>query len=68
MSIPTRAYTPEQKKQILQRLYSVWLSYPHMRLGQLIHNAVDGSGQALFYIEDEPLIKACEDGFEQDSG
>jgi hypothetical protein len=68
MSIPTRAYTPEQKKQILQRLYSVWLSYPHMRLGQLIHNAVDSSGQALFYIEDQPLIKACEDGFEQDSG
>lgn len=61
-----RARTPEEKKAILQRLYKVWLTYPHLRLGQLLHNIVDGTGQALFYIEDEPLIKACEDGFKQD--
>lgn len=72
MSTPGRAQTPEQKKQVLQRLYKIWLSYPHLRLGQLLHNVVDGSGQALFYIEDEPLVKVCEEygtklGLEQDT-
>lgn len=65
-----RAKTPEQKKQILQRIYAAWLTYPQLRLGQLLHNVMDESGQPLFYIEDEPLAKACEDaarrGFKQE--
>ena len=61
-----RAKTPEQKRAILERLYSVWLTHPHLRLGQLLHNVVDGTGQALFYIEDQPLIEACENGFRRE--
>ncbi len=31
--------------------------YPDLRLGQLISNAMHGSGVDLFYIEDEELVE-----------
>ncbi len=37
-NIPDRANTPEQKQEIMERLYKLWLEHPELRLGQLIGN------------------------------
>lgn len=36
-----RANTKEQKKQVLDRLYKLWLRHPQLRLGQLIQNVFE---------------------------
>lgn len=59
MSVPKgRAFTPEEKKQILNRILAVWVSVPDMRLGQLIvcsQYTVD-----TFYVEDQKLVENVE--------
>lgn len=30
------AQTPEQKREIIERLYALWLQHPTLRLGELI--------------------------------
>lgn len=52
-----RAITEEQKKEVLEKIFQLWMKYPEMRLGQLIENArlYTGEGKDLFYIEDYPL-------------
>lgn len=57
--MPGRALTPEQKKEITDRLLAAWLRVPAMRLGQLIMNAT--SGRDIFYAEDYPLIREIEE-------
>ena len=52
--IPGRAHTPEQKRAIIQRLYTIWLDAPTLRLGQLIYIAT--GDKKLFDIEDEILV------------
>lgn len=37
--IAHRAQTPEQKREIIERLYTLWQAHPDLRLGQLILNA-----------------------------
>lgn len=59
--VPGRAYTPEQKRAIIEKLYKIWLDVPTLRLCQLIY-IVGGNGQDLdlFYMEDEALITELE--------
>ena len=60
-----RALTPEQKKEVINRLYAAWVSSPHLRLGQLISNVMNNrqndGGIALFYIEDQVLVRWAEE-------
>jgi hypothetical protein len=59
-----RAATPEEKQAILVRLYEAWVKKPHMRLGQLLVNALrpeEGYGTtAIFYVEDGSLLDKVE--------
>lgn len=61
-NIAKRAYTPEQKKEIINRLLVVWISLPDLRLGQLIANAnlTKNEDKDIFYIEDFELIEKME--------
>ena len=52
-----RCETHEEREAILARLLAVWDMYPHMRLAQLVVNAV---GVDPFYVEDKPFIEALE--------
>lgn len=62
MDIPGRAYTPEQKRQVLDRIYRAWLGAPTQRLGQLILNArrPEQPCAEVFYREDEDLVRDIE--------
>lgn len=51
-----RAQTPEQKREVIERIYAAWLAQPHLRLGQFIMNAVEDP----YYVEDFALVKALE--------
>lgn len=62
-----RAITNEQKREIIERLYAVWIKedYNHLRLGQLMEivniwkpNVISDSN--LFYFEDYDLIEELE--------
>ena len=46
---------PERISKILTELSEVWIQYPDLRLGQLLFNVINDP--ALYYIEDEDLIK-----------
>jgi len=60
-----RAFTPEQKKEVINRLYAAWVSSPHLRLGQLISNSINqqkgNDGTALYYVEDQVLVRWAEE-------
>jgi hypothetical protein len=56
---PSRADTPEQKKEVTERLYQVWLRDPSLRLGQLISLAIPNGGDP-FYLEDFELVSRLE--------
>lgn len=53
-----RACSPQQKKEIMERLYAVWINNPELRLGQLLYNAFPNVD--IFYIEDEDFIQKLE--------
>ena len=53
-----RANGSEEKKAILDRIYSVWVRNPDMRLGQIVSGGL-AMGDA-YYIEDRDLIKKIE--------
>lgn len=40
MAIAGRAETDEQKREVVERLLRIWCKQPHLRLGQLLTNAV----------------------------
>lgn len=52
-----RAETPEQKREVIERLYAAWLTSPTERLGQFIWNRAGGD---LFFIEDTALLAILE--------
>jgi hypothetical protein len=56
-----RAETPEQKRAILDKIYSMWLQHPELRLGQLLLNAhsvvSNHKDFDIFYVEDETLVE-----------
>lgn len=54
-----RAHTPEQKREIIERLYSIWLEKSDLRLGQLITSF----GRGLYNTEDFDLIVILEDTY-----
>ena len=58
MPIKNRAETPEQKRQVIERLYAAWLANPDSRLCQLIMNATHPN--PVFYIEDMDLVTQVE--------
>lgn len=53
-----RARTYDEKKEIIERLFKLWLKVPEQRLGQLICNYAP-SGD-LFFPEDYDLMDALE--------
>lgn len=56
-----RALTPEAKRAAVERLLSAWERVPLLRLGQFVELARARAGRAdTFDIEDEALVKACE--------
>lgn len=64
-----RANTPEQKKEICDRLYKWWLENPELRLGQLISWGGQQDGTVdLFYVEDYDLVPQPKDINELDKG
>jgi hypothetical protein len=64
--IKGRAHTPEQKRAIVERLYTLWLTCPALRLGQLLECA--HAGTLLYYIEDEDLLALLEDATKEQVG
>lgn len=58
-----RAWEPQMKKQILDRLGELWDKFPALRLGQLIGNvyhSTDSGGCRLYYAEDYSLVSTLE--------
>ena len=53
-----RARTPEEKLQVIQRLYTAWCKVPDYRLGQLIQGEFKGD---CFYVSDDKFIKCIEE-------
>jgi hypothetical protein len=51
-----RAHTPEQKWEVIERLYTLWLEHPEYRLGQLIANIYKDP----YNVEDFDLIATLE--------
>lgn len=57
-----RALTPNEKRQVIERLYAVWLAMPTLRLGQLVMGVAHTVGRSdPFYVEDRALVEAAED-------
>lgn len=40
-------------------IFTCWQAFPHMRLGQFLHNACHYSDLDLYQVSTEDLIKAC---------
>lgn len=53
---------PKRIDVILTEISNIWHKYPDMRLGQLIGNVLEGT--ALYYVEDDGLVKALKDMYE----
>jgi hypothetical protein len=53
------AQTPEQKREIIERLYALWLQHPTLRLGELI------SVSQLHWRRDFDLIEILEWVYQQ---
>ncbi len=51
--IKGRADTTAKKVKVINKLLSLWLKYPELRLGQLIENL----GEIVYYVEDFDLIE-----------
>lgn len=54
MKLEGRAYTPEEKRAIVERLLALWIEYPSLRLGQLIY--IGTGGRDIFSVEDDAFI------------
>lgn len=56
MKIEGRAYTEGEKRAVIERVFAAWIQTPHLRLGQLIGNAVGDP----YYTEDDELARRLE--------
>jgi len=54
---------PKRIPEALNELKGVWGSFPDLRLGQLILNAV--SEPTLYYVEDSELLKILRDHYSE---
>ena len=50
--------------RVLKELEELWVKYPDLRLGQLIGNVVEDV--ALYYIEDEDLVRMLQLYYEEE--
>lgn len=55
-----RAKTPEEKREVVERIYRAWLKAPELRLGQLIFVALDSKAYRLSYSEDFKIANNIE--------
>jgi len=55
-NITDRAATDEQKRVVIERLYTLWCAHPELRLGQLLSNV----SSDLYFREDIPLMDSLE--------
>ena len=62
IQVDGRAVTPDEKRVIVERILRAWQAQPHLRLGQLLTNAVQARGGegTLFYVEDDVLATIAE--------
>lgn len=59
-----RATTPELKREVIERLYELWIKHPELRLGQLIGNVYHyPSGLDPYFDEDFKFIDKLEAGY-----
>jgi hypothetical protein len=59
-----RAFSPEEKRALIERVLTAWLQSPHERLSQFIANAHRSGRLAqcqLFYVEDDEFAKMLEE-------
>ena len=64
MTMRRRAMTPQQKRDIIERLLSLWEDNPDLRLGQLISNTEGQANQ--FYLEDYQFMDMLEKYYEME--
>lgn len=50
-----RAYTPDEKRDVIEAVLAAWISCKDMRLGQLLCNVMPAE-KDLFYAEDAYLV------------
>jgi len=60
LSANHNAQTPEQKREIIERLYQIWIQHPQQRLGQLV--SISGR----YYRSDYNLIEEIEWQYKHD--
>jgi len=60
-NITDRAATDEQKRVVIERVYTLWCAHPELRLGQLFSNV----SSDLYYKEDFPLVETLEQFYAQ---
>jgi predicted Rossmann-fold nucleotide-binding protein len=67
MTMAQRAKTKDEKKQIITRLYKLWLKNPELRLSQLIENTYHhkNDNHCLYFVEDFDLIEALERHYQE---
>jgi hypothetical protein len=54
-----KARTDKEKREIIERLYHIWIQISDIRLGQLIDNSITG-GKDIFFLEDDEFVKGLE--------
>lgn len=55
IAMKDRAITNEQKREVIESLYALWIKNPELRLGQLIWNGM--KEHDLFFEEDECFVE-----------
>lgn len=68
MSLDGRANTDVEKNAFISTLLQAWKRHPHLRLGQLIDNALHQKAKrageqppTVFYVEDLDLVQAVDE-------
>jgi len=57
LSQTNRATTDEQERQVIERLYTLWIVRPELRLGQLLGNVFR---DIYYYVEDNEMMQTLE--------
>jgi hypothetical protein len=62
-----RAMTAKEKKDVMKRLYKLWLQNPELRLAQLIENVYHHAGpdHCIFHKEDFDFIEELENHYKK---
>lgn len=64
VNLKNRALTDEDKRKVIEDLYSIWIKNPKLRLTQLIANVIEKD--EFFYLEDFSLIRKLKQRYEDD--